>query len=316
MEHLCLIIFSYIADLVFGDPEWFPHPVRGMGRLINVLDYRLNNKKDLMWIGRIKGLIAALLVIGISGGIAYLLIKFLGKLNSFLGILSGIYLGYTTLSVRDLFAKAKAIHDKLITNSLAEARLKLSKIVGRDTETLTEEEIIKAAIESIAESTNDGIVAPLFYLILGGPALAIAYKAINTLDSMIGYRNEKYVHFGWFSAKLDDAANFFPARITGCLIVISSFVLRRNFKHSLRIMIRDGRKHPSPNSGISEAAMAGALELQLGGPSTYGREIENKPTIGEDKMITQPQLINEAIAISFMTSLLMVVSGVLIKWAI
>ncbi len=146
--------------------------------------------------------------------------------------------------------------------------------------------------------------------------MAIAYKAINTLDSMVGYKNERYIHFGWFSARLDDIANFIPARIAGVLIVISSFLLRKNFNGSLKTLLRDGRKHPSPNSGISEAAMAGALGIQLGGPSTYRGRLSEKPYIGESKRLTEPLLINDALAISFLSSFLMVLFGVLTKWAI
>ena len=324
-----LIASCYIADLILGDPEWFPHPIRGIGKLINLLDKRLN-RKDALWIGRIKGLILTFVVAGVSGCLAYLVITFAKKLNPLLGNLAWVYLGYITLSIKDLNLKAKAILKKLMVDTLAEARIKLSQIVGRDTQDLSEEKIIKAAIESIAESTNDGIVAPLFYLILGGPVLAIVYKAINTLDSMVGYKNDRYINFGWFPARADDAANFIPARITGFLIVASSFILREDFKGSFKIMLRDGRKHPSPNSGISEAAMAGALGIKLGGPSTYQGELEDKPYIGEDRWPIRPLLIKEALSITLLTSLLMVLAigsqtivlqlmvllGVLLRWAI
>lgn len=312
---MVLVVYSYIADLIIGDPEWFPHPVRGMGKLISFLDRRLN-KRDSLLMGRIKGVILTLAVVGVSGCLAYLCMTFVGKLNPFLVNLAWVYLGYTTLSIKDLFLKSKAVLAKLEANSFAEARIKLSQIVGRDTQDLSQEKIIKATIESIAENTNDGIIAPLFYLFLGGPILAILYKAINTLDSMVGYKNESYNHFGWFSAKLDDVANFLPARISGLLILTASLILRKNFKDSFKIMFRDGRKHPSPNSGISEAAMAGALGIRLGGPSTYHGELEDKPYIGEDKVSTKPLLINAALAISFVASFLMISIGVLVKWAI
>ena len=176
--------------------------------------------------------------------------------------------------------------------------------------------MVEATIESIAENTNDGIVAPLFYLILGGPVLAIAYKAINTLDSMIGYKNEKYIHFGWFSAKLDDAASYIPARISGFLIAICCLFLGKNFRDAFKIMFRDGKKHPSPNSGISEAAMAGALGVRLGGPSTYKGRVSEKPYLGEEKKPTKPTLIKDALVISFTSSLIMLMLGVFLKWAI
>ncbi len=179
--------------------------------------------------------------------------------------------------------------------------------------------MVTAAVESIAENTNDGIIASLFYLILGGPVLAITYKAINTLDSMVGYKNDKYIHFGWASARLDDVANFTPARITGILIALSSAILRfslSNFYSSLRTMLLDGGKHPSPNSGVPEAAMAGALGIRLGGPSTYQDRQVVKPFIGEEKRKIEPHLIKKALDISLLTSMLMILTGVVLKWSI
>lgn len=306
------IVLAYLLDLILGDPEWFPHPVKAMGRLISFLDNRLRTNAD-KWIERIKGVILTFVVVGISTCFAYLFIELLRKLNPILGSLTWIYLGYVTLSIKDLQVKAKAILKEIEKDSLIGTRRLLSKIVGRDTQDLNKDRIIIATIESIAESINDGIVAPLFYLILGGPVLAVAYKSISTLDSMVGYRNEKYLHFGWFSAKADDVVNFLPARITGILIPISSFIIGKGFKHSFRTMFRDGKKHPSPNSGLSEAAMAGALGVRLGGPSTYQGKISNKPYLGEDKIPIGPLLINEALNISLVTSFLMVSAGVLLR---
>ena len=291
------LLVSYLADLVFGDPEWLPHPVRGMGKLIGFLDNRLGR-------GRISGVILAFIVIGMSTFLAYLLVE----LSPYLGI----YLGYTTLSIKDLRVKAKAIL-KEIDKDITKAQAELSKIVSRDTKGLDKERVTAATIESIAESINDGIVAPLFYLALGGPILAITYKAINTLDSMVGYKNERYLHFGWFSARLDDVANFIPARITGFLISLSS---RKQFMQSLRTMLKDGRKHASPNSGVSEAAMAGALGIRLGGSWSYQGKIIKRPYIGEEKRAIQPSLINEALTISLIVSILMVSLGVFFRWLI
>jgi adenosylcobinamide-phosphate synthase len=310
-----LFIYCYLADLIIGDPEWLPHPVRIIGKLISFLDKNLRGKQN-KWIERIKGTIAALITIGISIGCAYFIIKGANRLNPLLKNLVWIYLGYSALSIKDLFLKAEAIIKEIEAGSLVKARQRLSQIVGRDTQKLSEEKIIKATIESVAENTNDGIVAPLFYLILGGPILAITYKAINTLDSMLGYKNEKYIYFGWFSAKSDDIVNFIPARITGLLISICSFISGKYFIDSFRIMIRDGRKHPSPNSGVSEAAMAGALGIKLGGPSTYQGKLSEKPYIGEDKKPIKSLLINEVLDISFMASVSIVLLGGLLKWLI
>lgn len=305
-----LLIYSYIADLALGDPEWFPHPVRWIGKLIGSLEDRLRKYGGNE---RLKGMVLTFVVVGIASSFAYLFIEFSKKLNPLLGNLAWIYLGYTTLSIRDLRVKAKAVLKEMEEGSIAEARGELSSIVGRDTKDLDKDKIIKAAVESIAENTNDGIVAPLFYLILGGPVMAIAYKSINTLDSMVGYKNERYLHLGWFSARLDDIANFIPARISGFLISVSALIGGKGFKESFKTMLRDGRKHPSLNSGVSEAAMAGALGIKLGGPSVYQGKLSKKPYIGEDKNPARPLLINEALTISFITSLLMVLSGALLR---
>ena len=307
---------AYLSDLLLGDPEGFPHPVRGIGKLIGFFDNRLRGKGSGR-IERLKGAFAALSVIGISAFAAYAVIKFSYSLNPFLGGLAWIYFGYTTLSVKDLAMKANAVFNEIKAGSLIMARERLSLMVGRDTKNLPEEKIVTATVESIAESINDGIVAPLVYLVLGGPVAAIAYKAANTLDSMIGYKNEKYMHFGWFSAKLDDVLNFIPSRIAGILIGIASraegaLAMTESFK----IMRRDGRKHPSPNSGITEAAMAGALGTRLGGPSEYNGKLLAKPYLGEDKGEIKPELIKKALKISFVVSFFMVTIGMLLKWLI
>ena len=324
-----LLISCYIADLILGDPEWFPHPVRGIGKLISLLDkglrrnnidylpeaiFKLLRGENAIWVERMRGMILTFVVVGISTGFAYLFIEFSKKLNPLLGSLAWLYLGYTVLSVKDLQVKAKAILRKLRKDSISGARSQLSKIVGRDTQNMGKDRIIVAAIESIAESINDGIVAPLFYLILGGPVLAIAYKSINTLDSMVGYKSKEYLHFGWFSARLDDIANYIPARISGFLISVSSLISGKSFRGSFGTMLRDGRKHISPNSGISEAAMAGALGIRLGGTWSYHGIVSTKPYLGEEKRVIQPSFINEALWISFITSILMVSIGVVAKW--
>ncbi len=310
-----LLIFCYLADLIFGDPEWFPHPVRGIGKLINWWESQLNARSTL-WAGRIRGAILTFIIIGISVLLAYFFIEFSKQLNPVLGNVVWIYLGYASLSIKDLQVKAKAVSKALEENKISKAREELSKIVGRDTGNLSKDGTIRAAIESVAENTNDGIVAPLLFLILGGPLLALAYKSVNTLDSMVGYKDEKYLYFGWFSAKLDDIANFIPARISGFLISISSLISGGSFKNPFKTMLRDGGKHPSPNSGISEAAMAGALGIRLGGVSMYQGRLSDKPYIGEDKKTTSPFLINKALGISLTTSILMLLAGVLVKWVI
>lgn len=309
------ILLAYLLDLTLGDPKWLPHPVKIMGDLINFLEAKLRTDCQKK-ISRVKGAILALAVVGLSGLSAYLILTLTRKINPIAGTVAWIFLAYTSLATKDLFLHARQVLREVTAKNICAARKQLSRIVGRDTEHFSEGEVIKATVESIAENTNDGIIAPLFYLMLGGPTFAIVYKAINTLDSMVGYKSEKYIHFGWFSARLDDLANFLPARITGLFISASSFILKKNFKDSFKIMFRDGRKHPSPNSGICEAAMAGALGTKLGGPSTYRGKLSTKPYLGDEKRVAAISFINEALTISFVSSILMVLIGVILKWLI
>ncbi|MDI6781152.1 MAG: adenosylcobinamide-phosphate synthase CbiB [bacterium] len=329
-EIAALLICAYIADLIIGDPEWLPHPVRWMGRLIGFLDKRWNkcpgmlgkeefSGKDIDWFMRLKGIALGLTVIGTSTLLAYLFIEVFKKIHPLLWALVWIYTASTTFAIRDLWVKARAVLRELEMGSIDGARNRLSMIVGRDTQHLQKDEIIIATIESVAESTNDGVIAPLFYLILGGPVLAIAYRAINTLDSMVGYKNERYINFGWFSARLDDAANFIPARICGFLIPVASFLsplsplLGNSFSSSFKIMFRDHKKHASPNSGIPEAAMAGALGIRLGGDAWYHGNLHQRPFMGEQRREVTSSLINQALVVCFISSLELVVIGVIIQ---
>lgn len=302
------ILLAYFLDLILGDPKWLPHPVKMMGDLINFLEtnLRTGSRGKL----RIKGTILALVVIVVSGLSVYWILVLAGKINPIVENIIWVLLASTTLATKDLFLHAREIVKEINKGNMLRARKCLSYIVGRDTQNLKEKDIIGATIESISESTNDGIIAPLFYLIIGGPVLAVCYKAINTLDSMVGYRNRKYKEFGWFSAKLDSVANFLPARITGILISCSAFVLGKGSFYSFKIMLRDGQKHPSLNSGVPEAAMAGALGVKLGGPSTYEGKLIHKPYLGETTTPISALLINEALRISFITSFIIVLMGV------
>jgi len=292
-----------------------PHPVRLIGSLINLLEKKLLRNASAR-LERIKGIMTVLITLGVAVSISYLCLYFSARINPIFGMIAYVYLGYTTISVKDLWVKASAVTTALEGNSIRAAREKLSVIVGRDTHDLGKDEIVLATVESVAESTNDGIVAPIFYLILGGPVLAIAYKSINTLDSMLGHKNTKYLNFGWFSAKLDDLANFVPARITGLLIALASFPCGKNSIGSFMTMLVDGRKHPSPNSGISEAAMAGALGVRLGGLSCYGGQPVAKPFIGNKERAINPLLIGDALRVSLISSALIITFGAVLRWII
>lgn len=307
-----MILVSYIADLVFGDPRWFPHPVRMMGRLISFFERTLNGSAHKT-MRRFCGALTAFSVIAISGIGAYVTIEMAAKFHPIAGKIAWIFLAYTTLAVKDLVMHAHTVRKMLAINDIEEARRKLSLMVGRDTQRLSQESVICATVETIAESTTDGIVAPLFYLFIGGPVLAVMFKAISTLDSMIGHKDERYLHFGWCAARLDDAANFIPARISGLLISAAAMFCGKNSAKSFRIMLKDGKKQDSPNSAVSEAAMAGALGMRLGGTCVYPGGIVEHPYLGEQKGPVSLSLIKEAATISIITSLLMVVSGILFK---
>jgi len=247
---------------------------------------------------RVGGIVLVVSIVLPSAAIAYGLGKFLLSFTSHLPMIVGtilfIYLVSTTLALRGLISSSRLVINALRKGKIADAREKLSMIVGRDTDALSERTVLQAAIETVAENLSDGFIAPLFYLALGGLPLAMAYKAVNTLDSMVGYKNPQYMRFGWAAARIDDAANYIPARITGVFIALAAlptlFVLSSAsrcaagwiaMRRSFAIMARDGRKHTSPNSGVPEAAMAGALGVRLGGPSTYGGSVVVKPYIGD-----------------------------------
>ncbi len=303
-----LLILSFLADCILGDPEQFPHPVRWIGGLISLFEKGLRHPERKR-LERIKGVLLVLSVLSITGLSVYLILRACIEIHFLLASAAWLYLGYSALAIRDLIEKARDIQTHLEIGNLETARQRLSMIVGRDTDSLSEEDVARAAVESVAESTNDGIVAPLFYLVLGGPVAAFIYKAINTMDSMIGHRNETYRHFGWFAARLDDAANFIPARITGLTIVMSSGVLFSSAGKSLRIMLRDRKKHASPNSGISESAMAGALGIRLGGPCTYNGFLSNRPNMGDPERDVTSEHIRDATELSLFSSLIILVFG-------
>lgn len=310
-----LILFSYIADFIFGDPRWFPHPVRLMGRFVSFLEEKLNGSEHKT-MQRFYGSVTALGVIAISGICAYVIIELATKIHPLAGKIAWIFLACTTLAIKDLVIHARAVWKQLSINDIQGARRKLSLMVGRDTVKLSQDEVIRATVETVAESTSDGIIAPLFYLFLGGPVLAISFKAISTLDSMIGHKNERYLYFGWCAAKIDTIANFIPARITGLLIPIAALFSGKDSVQSLRICLRDGKKQDSLNSAISEAAMAGALGIRLGGTCSYSDRIVEHPYLGEDQRQISICLIKEAATISVVSSLLMLAFGILFKQAI
>lgn len=301
------ILIAYVLDIAIGDPQWNYHPVRLMGRSIEITESVL---RKFPIPERMAGtLLTIIIVFGIYS--ATYAIMFVSRRWCFFceGIIGAIII-YFAVSMKSLADEAKKVMRSLKENDLMRARKVLSRIVGRDTEQLNEEQVIRACVETVAEGSLDGVLSPLFYSFLGGPGAAMAYRAVNTLDSMVGYKDEKYIRFGWASARLDDAANYIPARISAILIPVASFLCGYGFKRSLQIALRDGRKHESPNSGIPEAAMAGALGVRLGGSSTYQGEIIERSFIGD----AQNHLTRESIAVSikilYLASLLFILCGI------
>ena len=310
-----VFIDACIIDILVGDPHWFPHPVAIIGRWTRFVEGKI--RAHTTRISEKKGGI----VLWFSVVIPTFFITYgITEISFFIGALFGMIitalLASLTLAARSLYEESRVVIGALTHGKIEAARKGLSMIVGRDTANLDEEEVLRAVIETVSENLSDGIVAPMFYLTVGGVPLAMAYKAVNTLDSMVGYKDAKYMDIGCFSAKMDDVLNWIPARITGFIIVIASFILRFYWRDSWRIMQRDGRNHTSPNSGIPEAAVAGALGIQLGGKISYFRKIACKPTIGDRLKETDKKDVKKAWAIMFTSSLLMAVICIITLWII
>lgn len=296
------IYIGYIIDLIIGDPYSFPHPVRYIGKLIKVTEKKIRNiaKTD-------KGLkIGGFILWAITVGLTYLVTYMIVKLFSFIPggyIIANSILIYTTLATKCLKDEAVKIYNVLKTGDIEKSRIQLSYIVGRDTTHLDEGEIIRATVETVAENTVDGIIAPMFYAFIGGAPLAMAYKAINTLDSTVGYKNEKYKDLGFASAKIDDIANYIPARIAVLLMAIGSLVLGYDYKKASQIAVRDRKNHKSPNCAYPEGAVAGALGVQLGGTNIYFGQAVYKPTIGDKVREIEIEDIVKTNKIMYATSL-------------
>lgn len=282
------ITIAFIADLLLGDPREYPHPVKMIARLA----YKTEKiSRKLLSNPKFAGIITTITVVATSYLTVWYTIQGLAYIHPMLGWGASIFIIYTTLSVRSLFDESRPVFQHLREANIAKARESLSRIVGRDTIHLKEDQIVRATVETVAESTVDGIIAPLFFAVLGGAPMAIAYKAINTLDSLFGYKNEAYREFGWASARLDDLANWLPARLSMPIITLGAVLCGLNGKKAWVIAHRDGSKHPSPNSGIPEAAMAGALGVQLGGISYYSGVENRKPLLGDpDQKLKFPDI--------------------------
>jgi len=300
------IFFAVILDWIIGDPYWFPHPVIYIGKLIRFLEKigRKHIKSD-------KGIRAfggciVIIVASICFLVPYGILKLAAPIAPLYHILNVLIL-WTTIAARCLHVEGEKVYTSLKYNGIEDARVKLSYIVGRDTSCLTEGEIIRADVETVAENTSDGIIAPLIFAMIGGAPLAMLYKGINTMDSMLGYLNEKYRYIGFFPAITDDVFNYIPARVTGILMCLSAPLVKGNIIESFKIMIRDRKNHKSPNCAFPEAAAAGALKIQLGGTNIYFGEVMEKPTIGDKIKELDKEHIIETIKLMYSTEVLLLV---------
>ena len=280
---LISILIGAGLDCLIGDPQWMPHPVRLMGALISALDKLWNRKEDSPLVLRIKGFVLAVFVVSAALRITWGLLRVLYGWRLAAGVAAESILCCYALAARNLRDSSMEVYKALTENGgdLLKARRAVSMIVGRDTENLDREGVIRAAVETVAENTADGVIAPLFYLALGGAVGGMAYKAINTMDSMLGYKNERYQYFGTAAARLDDVAGFIPARLSGLLLVAAAGLTGMDAAGAWRIFCRDRYAHKSPNSAQSESAVAGALGVQLAGDAVYGGLLVHKPTIGD-----------------------------------
>lgn len=310
------LAIAYAVDLALGDPQWRFHPIRLMGRLITAFEKVLRSSPFSRTGEKANGVLLCGGVVLLVYGIAWAALAAAFRAHEYAGFCLALVLAYFTISARALGDAAQAVRTCLAAGDGAGARGRLAMVVGRDTAALSRKEVVRAAVETVAENTSDGIVAPLFYLALGGPALGMAYKAVNTLDSMVGHKNRRYRAMGWASARCDDAANFFPARLTGLLMVAAAFITRRDWRGAYTIMCRDARKHASLNSGYPESAMAGALGVQLGGRSSYHGVLRHAARLGEEKQPLTGQSIREAVEMMYCASALMLLLCLLCRGAL
>ncbi len=311
---LVALVMGYILDLIFGDPYWMPHPVRFIGNLISILEKVIRRFMPKTKRGEyIGGIILTVMVVSISMVIPLVIILIAKTINKYLALIVESFMCYQILATKSLKVESMKVYDELAKNDLPSARKAVSMIVGRDTKDLTFSGVAKATVETVAENTSDGIIAPMIFIAIGGAPMGFFYKAINTMDSMVGYKNEKYMNFGRFAAKLDDVVNYLPARISAYQMILSSFFLRYDYKNAFKIYKRDRYNHASPNSAQTESVCAGALDVQLAGNAYYFGKLYEKPTIGDDIREINYDDIKKANRLLYCTSFISIVIISVIK---
>lgn len=306
MMTLGAIVAGFILDLIFGDPHWLPHPICLIGNLIGFLE---KNLRRLLAPGKtallLGGALMVVIVLSLSFAMPYAVLMLAEQVNPWLRFALETIMFYQIFATKCLRDESMKVYTALHNNDLEDARVKLSWIVGRDTKELTAEEVTKGAVETVAENTADGIIAPMFYMFIGGAPLAFLYKGINTMDSMVGYKNDKFLYFGRCAAKLDDVANLIPARITGILMILASYFLNMNAAGAWKIFWRDRYNHLSPNSAMTESVTAGALNIQLGGDHYYFGKLVHKDTIGDN---IRPVVAEDIVAVNNLLYMTAVIS--------
>ena len=305
MNYELILAVAFLLDTLIGDPHTRLHPVALMGNLISLLEKLLLRAEDSSTAKLIKGAVLVAIMLGSSWAIGLAI----ERAAHSTGVLTAeIFIEALTLafmmSPRSLAEAGREIHDLLVLGNIVEARRKVGWIVGRDTDQLNEPEIVRATVETIAENTVDGIISPLFFFLIGGLPMAVAYRAANTMDSMLGYKNDKYLYFGRAAARLDDVMNYLPARLTAILFITAAAILNLDYKNALHMVRRDADKHPSPNGGYAEAAVAGALNIRLGGFNSYFGRQTFRAYMGEAIEILAANHILSAIRMMYTATIL------------
>ncbi len=328
MLYYLQLLAAIVLDGLIGDPRWFPHPVRGIGWIISQSEALTRKITGNLYLA---GAMTVIAVLGATWAIVWLLLFAAGSISSSFAAIVAVFLLYTTIAARDLLRHSNEVYVQLKDeHSLANARIAVGKIVGRDTGKLTTDGICRATIETVAENMVDGITAPIFYALLAGSLAqvlglspincsvvgAFLYKAVNTMDSMIAYKNERYLEFGRLAAKLDDAVNFIPARLSGVCLIIAAFFLKLDYRGAARVFVRDRLQHASPNAGHTEAATAGALAVRLGGPSIYFNKTVEKPYIGDTDRAPVPEDIPRTNRLVIVGSIIFLVISVGVHWVL
>ena len=280
--HAAALAAGFILDRLFGDPKWMYHPVIFIGKTISFLEKNIRKILPRTPSGELMGgIVLVLLTLIASGGIPCIILYAAGLIHPAIQWAAGAFMCYQLLAVKCLRDESMKVYDALKTGTIEDGRHAVSMIVGRDTQALDEKGVVKAAVETVAENFSDGVLAPMLYMLIGGPVLMFVYKGINTMDSMVGYKNDRFLYFGRCAAKLDDAANFIPSRIAGIMLILAAYIGPFSGKDARRIFLRDRRKHASPNSAQTESAAAGALQIQLAGNAYYFGKLHEKQFIGD-----------------------------------